>query len=494
MVNEEIAIVGNGLSSLICGNILAQKGMKVTIYAESEDVGGFLGEYSKNGFSFSISPFLVTGFQGGGTITKLLRSFNIRLQASPKEILYQVILPNGRISAYADWDSFFLELKREFPSGIEDILMFYKKLFEIEKVFYPISQTESVIPATSISEKYSLRKEISPALNEIKPHLKESMRDFFPKRLKNSDFEKFMEVHALFFSKSRFENSSVLFFSYLCSMMRQGSYEVDSGHAHVIERLKKSFAKYGGVIQNKTRVSKVVIEKGKATGIILEENKRISCRNVVAEASNKVLYQKLIADEKYKKKIKNTGNSSGLPPLVPFALFIGMKEDVIPESMASDAFIVGNTEKTLMASNAMYVHMSKRGDTSKAPQGCRAVSVFCLTPGKLWQNRNRIEGIINKLKNVLLANLRNVIIFQEEGTEFVDIWSPYDFEERVTTPLGEVGENPPTVENFFLESQGNITPIKNLYHIGEGTYPSNWPESAATSGRNAAKLILKNKS
>jgi len=490
-ISNEVIVVGNGIASLICANILAQKGRKVKLCVESSELGGFCGEYRKAGFNFSINPFYLAGMESRGNIRRLLDSFNIRPQLKPIDTIYQVILPNTRIDVFGEWERTFLELKRAFPDDIEDILRFYKHLLKIEKTFYPIFNKELVIPPSSFSEKYAFRKEIYPQFNEIRPVAKERTGVYFPPSLKGSLFEKFFNIQCLFFGQTTLTEASFLFSSHIAGLMNHGCYQVENGFPHVIERLKKSFSRYGGTLESGVKVSEIIVEKGKAIGVCFSDGRKERAKDIVVDVSDDTLYGKWIKDEKYYKKIESTAakNNRDLPRLSPFAVFLGIKEEVIPEKMASNVFFVGDLDKPIMGENAMYISTSP----GVSPDGCKAISIFCLTDRNIWKNGKHIDRNKENLKKEIMKNLKKLIIFQEEGIEFIDAWSPLEFEKRVMRSLGEVGEVPCSPENFFMESKGNVTSIKNLYQIGERVYPGIGTEAATISGRNAASIILKGK-
>jgi len=257
-----------------------------------------------------------------------------------------------------------------------------------------------------------------------------------------------------------------------------------------MKRLLKTFVRYGGVLKYETKISKAV-------GVKFSDGQKEFADNVIVNTSSDILYKRLIRDEKYCKnaqEIRGKNEKRALPRLVPFAVFLGLKERIIPEKMADDVFLIGDPDKPMMGDNALYIKTSPKWDLQLAPKGYRAMSIFCLTPRDLWKNESQVEENKQALKDAIMKNLRKVVVFQEEGTELVEVWSPLDFENRVMGAMGEVGELSCSPENFFTESMGTITQVKSLYHIGQVSFPYMGTEGAVISGRNAAMLILKNKS
>ncbi len=55
-MNQKIAVIGSGFSSLAAAAYLAQSGHEVTIFEKNDTVGGRARRLERDGFTFDIGP------------------------------------------------------------------------------------------------------------------------------------------------------------------------------------------------------------------------------------------------------------------------------------------------------------------------------------------------------------------------------------------------------------------------------------------------------
>ncbi len=55
MADTDVIIIGAGVAGLICGCLLAKKGLKVLTIEKNQRVGGCCSSFQKDGFSFDLS-------------------------------------------------------------------------------------------------------------------------------------------------------------------------------------------------------------------------------------------------------------------------------------------------------------------------------------------------------------------------------------------------------------------------------------------------------
>nr|MQY69264.1 FAD-dependent oxidoreductase [Bacillota bacterium] len=73
----DVVIIGAGVGGLTCASLLAKAGLRVLVVEQSSRPGGYVGSFTRKGFTFDCAAHFVTGCHENGTIGKLLRELGI---------------------------------------------------------------------------------------------------------------------------------------------------------------------------------------------------------------------------------------------------------------------------------------------------------------------------------------------------------------------------------------------------------------------------------
>ncbi len=128
MPKYDLAVVGAGLGGLAAAALACRMNKKTIVLEPGDSVGGALRLYHRNGFSFYLGPSLSFGFERGGALQHLNETLGIAQNASLRSPCYQVVLPDRRITVYAEQSETLDELRREFPGEIDAIARFYQDI------------------------------------------------------------------------------------------------------------------------------------------------------------------------------------------------------------------------------------------------------------------------------------------------------------------------------------------------------------------------------
>jgi hypothetical protein len=124
----DLAVIGADLGVLATAALLSAKGGKAAVFAAGKNLAASIGGLEKDGFSFAPGPSLLAAHGRGMLIEKLFSDAQAGvLTAKPAEV-YQVALPDRRISIWRNRESTLQELRREFPENARAIEQFYLDL------------------------------------------------------------------------------------------------------------------------------------------------------------------------------------------------------------------------------------------------------------------------------------------------------------------------------------------------------------------------------
>ncbi len=283
------------------------------------------------------------------------------------------------------------------------------------------------------------------------------------------------------------------------------------GMGSITQAMAKSAVANGVSITTDSPVAKILIEKGKATGVILENGKTIRSKKVIANVNPSLLYNKMVDPEHmpadFGRRMKHYKNGSGT-----FRMNVALKE--LPkftclrnQERATDDHLTGGIvlAPTMSYLDKAYRDAREKGwskepivemlipstlDDSLAPEGQHVASLFCqhFDPDVDW-NKHREDAadtIINQVEKFAPGFKASILGRQ--------ILSPMDLERIFGLTRGDIMHGHLSLDQMFsarpLLGHANYrSPIKGLYMCGSGTHPGGGVTGAP--GHNAAVEILK---
>lgn len=115
MLNYDVVVAGAGLAGVTSAALLAKRSKKVLLFDPARDVGGLRSVHAREGSVFAPAPFLTYGYEQGGPLAAIAGELGIAQNVSLLSPAYQVLLPDRRITVFAEQGETLEELRREFP-------------------------------------------------------------------------------------------------------------------------------------------------------------------------------------------------------------------------------------------------------------------------------------------------------------------------------------------------------------------------------------------
>ncbi len=128
MHRYDVAVADAGLGGLAAAALLSARGKKVMLSTPQASLAEALGTTAADGFLFSSGPALLHGFEPGGAFQQLFQDSGIDDIEPAHAAVYQVALPDRRITISPNQEETNEELRREFPGEIDAIARFFRDL------------------------------------------------------------------------------------------------------------------------------------------------------------------------------------------------------------------------------------------------------------------------------------------------------------------------------------------------------------------------------
>jgi len=284
------------------------------------------------------------------------------------------------------------------------------------------------------------------------------------------------------------------------------------GMGAVTQAMARSAAGQGVEIETRAPVREVMVEKGRAAGVVLANGSVIRCTAVAANVDPKRLYTTLVPadalDAEFLRHMHAWRCGSGsfrmnvaLSELPSFAARPGHEAAdhhtagiILAPSLAymdrafCDARMLGWSREPIIE----MVIPSTLDDTL-APPGAHVASLFCqhvapqLPDGSPWtDHRERVADLMIETVERYAPGFKASVLGRQALT-------PLDLEELLGLTGGDIFHGAMTLDQLFwarpaLGYADYRSPLKGLYHCGSGAHPGGGVTGAP--GHNAARAIL----
>jgi phytoene dehydrogenase-like protein len=284
------------------------------------------------------------------------------------------------------------------------------------------------------------------------------------------------------------------------------------GMGAITQAMAKAAAARGVEIRVASPVREVLVEGGRAVGVVTEKGEAIRARCVVSNLNPKLLYGSLIDSsvlpQDFRERIAHWRCGSGT-----FRMNVALAElpdfTALPGRAAADHHTAG----IIMAPSLAYMDQayldakaggwSKRPivemlipstlDDSLAPAGQHVASLFCqhvapvLPNDASWDtHREEVADVMIDLVNSHAPNFKAAVLGRQ-------IMSPLDLERTFGLIGGDIFHGALSLDQLFsarpMLGHGDYRgPLKGLYMCGSGTHPGGGVTGAP--GHNAAREII----
>ena len=284
------------------------------------------------------------------------------------------------------------------------------------------------------------------------------------------------------------------------------------GMGAITQAMAKSASARGVTIRTNAAVREVLVESGRAVGVITEAGETLRANAVISNLNPRLLYTKLIdpaalpAD--FREHMSHFRCGSGT-----FRMNVALAElpdfTCLPGRSAGDHHTAGIIiAPTLKYMERAYFDAREYGwskapivelvipstlDDSLAPPGQHVASLFCqhvapiLPDGQSWdQHRETVADLMIDTVNQYAPNFRSSVLGRQ-------IMSPLDLERTFGLVNGDIMHGVLSLDQLFsarpMLGYGNYRgPLSGLYMCGAGTHPGGGVTGAP--GHNAAREIL----
>ena len=489
-MKKSVGIIGSGIAGLSASIRLSNMGYRVYVFEANGYPGGKLTSFKLGDYRFDAGPPLFTMPQ---YVDELFHLFNENprdfFNYKKKEIICKYFWQDGKkLVAYADKEKFFDEVDSEFGVNKKILDNYLKKAkikFDLTSDLFLKKSLHKLDTFLSFKTIKALSRlsifEIGKTLSQVNET-----------SLKEPHLVQFYNRYATYNGSSPYSTPGIMtVIQHLES--HYGTY-IPEGGMHSITKSLYEFAKRKGVIFkfNKS-VNQIILEKNKATGLIVDEDK-LFFDIIISNMDIHPTYKKLLPDMKPPNNIKNQERSSSA---VIFYWGVTKRFDnldlhnVFFSKDYREEFDSIFNKKSICNDPTIYVNITSKEIPTDAPKNCENWFVMintCEDNGQNWD----LE--VKKLKKIVVKRLESIL--GESIFPYIEqerIFTPKIIEERTKSYKGSLyGSSSNGLFSAFLRHPNFSRKIKNLYFCGGSVHPGGGIPLCLLSSKIATEIISKN--
>jgi phytoene dehydrogenase-like protein len=282
------------------------------------------------------------------------------------------------------------------------------------------------------------------------------------------------------------------------------------GMGAITQAMAKAAQARGAVVTTESAVREVIIEKGRASGLVLENGERVAARAVISNLNPKLLFTKLVpedaVDPDFLRRMKGWACGSGTfrmnVALSQLPSFTALPGD--GDHMTSGIIIAPSLAYMDRAYHESKLHGWSREpivemlipstlDDTLAPKGAHVASLFCqhVTPqfgdGTSWDDhREQVADLMIATVDKYAPGFKASVVARQ-------IMSPLDLERTFGLVGGDIFHGALNLDQLFsarpaLGHADYRMPVPGLYLCGSGAHPGGGVTGAP--GHNCAQAVV----
>ncbi len=488
MSHDRAIVIGAGFGGIAAALRLRARGYKVRVIDRSPRLGGRAQVFEREGFRHDAGPTVITA---PFLFDELFELFDRRrsdyVEFVPLDPWYRFRFADGETFDYGgDVDSTLDEIRRLNEEDVEG----YGALVDASRAIFDVG-FEQLADQPFHSFRTMLKQ--LPALTRLRAD--RSVWQLVCRHLRDDRLRQAFSIQPLLVGGNPFDTTSIYSLIHFLER-RWGIHFAMGGTGALVDALGRLMQEVGIEIELGATVERVVVEDGKATGVLLDDGQQRAADVVVSNADPAHLYRDMLPDhvQSYSAKLKRRfskfsmglfvlyfGTRRSYPDVAHHTIWLGQRY----RELLRDIF----DRKVLADDFSLYVHRPTATDPSFAPAGCDSFYVLAPVPnleaGLDWSREGPAlqKRIVSALDRTMLPGLRDCIT-----ADF--FMTPQDFADDYLSVAGAGFSVAPLLrQSAWFRFHNQAEGPKNLFLVGAGTHPGAGLPGVVSSAKVLDRLL-----
>ena len=485
----QVAVIGSGLSGMICALELKRHNFDVCIFEKSIKPGGYAHSFKRKGFTFDVSLHHLGGLEKGGLTYEMLKPLGVldKIEFEKRDILFTSRFPDSTITI---------------PNSRQDSLLFLSELFpkekaNLKKMFDYLETLKEHTVARILYPDYS----ISPEESLNAKHRDDTFYQLLNLFIKDEKLKTIVAQLWMYLGLPPEESTANYTNCIFTSSFMEGTYHIKGGGYAVTKAIVETLEENNVKIYTKNAVKRIVAENGNVKGVELASGDFVEADYVVSNADPYQTVFELLPEDQISKIFKFRLNQMQ-PSLSIYAMYLGLDCSTeslgIPESnyfynesynleQAYKNSIEGKVEKTDWC---LSNYASKFNDFSNETNG--VLSVAELTPAGNWFDLDKDEYKAQKerVKNIMLDKYDKQFPGLKDHAKIIEFGTPKTMKRYSGNHMGAIYGLAQTVSQSNNRRLANRLPINGAFLVGSWTQAGGGYEGAMMGGLQTAHSVI----
>ncbi len=469
----KVIVIGAGIGGLTTAALLAKDGYDVTVLEAQTYPGGCASTFFHKGYRFESGATVAGGFQENGPHALVGEMLDLDWPVHTYDPAWVVHMPGREIALTTDNK----DVVHNFPNSAP----FWDQQAEIADLGWSLSAQGLPWPPTHIAELLQIAK---VGITNLPRDLK-----IIPFALMNTrqwmallgladdpEFVRFIDGQLLISAQSTSENVYAMYAATALDLARQGVYHAEGGIGGVAEAIVGKVKEFGGEVLYRQNVTRIEVQDGRVTGVFARKGRRTKEETffpadfVVGNLTPWNLDNLLGDDSPPSLQAEAARRSAGYGA---FVMHVGVKVDALPPNFPDHHQILVDNDKPLGEGNSLFISLSPEWDTSRAPDGERAVTITSHTHVSKWwglleHDEDAYYARKEQYAETFLNNVDTFIPGFKDGVTLKLPGSPVTYQYYTLRHMGMVGGFPQT---SLFRTRGPRTGLPNLRLVGDSIFP-----------------------
>lgn len=493
MVTEraKVIVVGAGVGGLTTAAVLANDGYDVTVLEAQTYPGGSASTFFHQGYRFESGATVAGGFQPNGPHHVLAEMLDIDWHVHLHDPAWVVHLPDRSVALTLDNE----DVMAKFP-GTE---AFWEEQGKIADIAWSLSAQGLPWPPRDLAELLQLAKVgilNFPRDLQIIPFALSTMQQWLSRKglADNREFMRLIDATLLISAQMTSDRVNGIYGATAMDLARQGVYHVEGGIGGIAETLVDKIRSLGGQVLYRQHVQHIEVANRQAVGVRATKGRRrpqetFFPADFVVVNNTPWSLEKMLGENApsgLRQETKRRDDTQGA-----FVLHLGVDASKLPQDIPDHHQIVKTYDGPMGEGETLYVSISPEWDTSRAPEGKRAVTVSTHTKIKQWwdlleNDEDAYYARKDAFATQIIDSIDAVLSGFKASVELCLPGTPVTYEFYTMRHRGMVGGFPQTT---LFKARSPRTGIKNVRLVGDSIFPGQSTAGVTLGGIRVAKDV-----
>ncbi len=482
---KKVVVIGSGFSALSAACYLAQQGNKVTVYEKNATIGGRARQLVKDGFTFDMGP---SWYWMPDIFDKFFADFGKKTSdyyvLDKLDPAYKIFFKDDALTIGDTMDKICAEFERIEPQSSKNL----KKFIRDAQENYDIA-INKVVLRPGISPFELVTKETILKVDQFFKTVSSEVRKMF----KNPKLVAALEFPVLFLGAKA--DRTPLFYNFMnYADFGLGTWHPKGGMFEIIKAMGNLALELGVVLKTGHPVTKIIVDNGKATGIIAN-GQEISADIVLSGADYH--HSETLLNKEHRQYPENYWSRKTFAPssLLFYVGFDKKLKHVEHHNLFFDTDFEQHAKEIYDDPKwpndpLFYANFPSVTDQGMGPAGCETgFFLVPIAPGledTPAMRQHYFELIMARFGERTGEQVNGHIIFKESFcvNDFITEYNSYKG--------NAYGMANTLSQTAFLRPKLKSGKVKSLYFTGQLTVPGPGVPPALISGKLVSALIAKN--